>query len=161
MIRPMERFEKKLSEIARYLGAESSSEELISGICSNSKEIEPGDLFVAIPGTKSHGANFVDFAIKQGAKGILTDAEGRKLAADKLPLIEVIDVRKAIGSLSNWFYKSPSSQMNLVGITGTNGKTTTSYLLNQIWKFAGRSTALVGTLGIEDRKSTRLNSSHT
>ena len=149
MIRPMERFEKKLSEIARYLGAESSSEELISGICSNSKEIEPGDLFVAIPGTKSHGANFVDFAIKQGAKGILTDAEGRKLAADKLPLIEVIDVRKAIGSLSNWFYKSPSSQMNLVGITGTNGKTTTSYLLNQIWKFAGRSTALVGTLGIE------------
>jgi len=71
------------------------------------------------------------------------------LVADKLPVLVVANPRKLVGSLSDWFYGTPSSKLNLYGITGTNGKTTTSYLLNQIWKSAGKSTALVGTLGIE------------
>ena len=149
MIRPIGEYQRSFEEVARFIGQSNSSSLKIRGISSNSKNIEVGDLFIAIAGEKSHGAKFIDDVINKGAVAVLTDAEGSKIISNKLPTIEVKNPRKIIGPLSDWFYNSPSSRINLIGITGTNGKTTTSFLLNQIWKGAGKSTALIGTLGLE------------
>lgn len=149
MNRPLGNYSKTIGEVARYLGQENSGIEIFRGICSNSNEIEAGDLFIAISGTKSHGASFIDGAISKGALAVLTDEAGAEIIKGKLPTFIVANPRAEIGPISNWFYGGPSAKFNLVGITGTNGKTTTSYLLNQIWKSAGKSTALIGTLGVE------------
>ena len=149
MIRPIGEFTKSFSEISNYLGQDSDLGEIVRGICTNSNEIEPGDLFVAIKGGNRHGADFIDTAISKGAIAVLTDASGAEVVSRKLPTMIVNDPRSEVGPLSNWFYGNPSSKFTLIGITGTNGKTTTSYLLNQIWKSAGKSTALIGTLGVE------------
>lgn len=149
MIRPIGNFQKSLSEIADYLGLKKESEVVVRGIASNSIDLEPGDLFIAIPGEKSHGAKFIDEALNKGAVAVLTDKSGVELIAGKLPVLEVNRLRSAIGPLINWFYDNPASKMKLFGITGTNGKTTTSFILNQIWKSAGKSTSLIGTLGVE------------
>jgi UDP-N-acetylmuramoyl-L-alanyl-D-glutamate--2,6-diaminopimelate ligase len=120
-----------------------------TGITSDSRSVVSGDLFVALPGTNSHGASFVD-AVKAGdAVAVLTDEAGAKLIGAKLPVIVVPNPRRILGDLCSWFYGSPSSSMQLIGITGTNGKTTTTTILNQILKSAGKSTGLIGTIGIE------------
>jgi UDP-N-acetylmuramoyl-L-alanyl-D-glutamate--2,6-diaminopimelate ligase len=149
MKRPLGEYTRTFKEVAQYLGKEDSGDQKIRGICSNSNNIEAGDLFVAIPGGKNHGAKFIDDAISKGAVAAVTDAAGADIINKKIPTLIVANPRAEVGPLANWFYGAPSSKFNLVGITGTNGKTTTSYLLNQIWKSAGKSTALIGTLGVE------------
>ncbi len=149
MIRALSGVQKSLSDVAKYLGQESGSDLIVRGICSSSRNIDAGDLFVAIPGSKEHGARFLDEALSKGAVAVVTDKAGSDLIGRKLPVLVVANPRLILGPLSDWFYGSPSSKFNLFGITGTNGKTTTSFLLNQIWKSAGKSTALIGTLGVE------------
>lgn len=149
MIRPYGEFTRTISEIARYLGQEFNSGEFVRGICTNSMDLEVGDLFVAIEGENRHGGHFIESAITKGAVAVLTDTRGAEIVSGKLPTIIVADPRFEVGPLANWFYGDPTSKFFLTGITGTNGKTTTSYLLNQIWKSAGKSTALIGTLGVE------------
>jgi UDP-N-acetylmuramoyl-L-alanyl-D-glutamate--2,6-diaminopimelate ligase len=149
MIRPISEACKSIKDIARFLGDESSLDISIKGISSNSDLVEPGDLFVALPGSKVHGANFVEKAKINGATAVLTDKVGAEIISGTLPNIVTSNPRAYLGPLSDWFYGNPSSAFDLYGITGTNGKTTTTYLLNQFWKSAGRSTLLLGTLGIE------------
>lgn len=149
MIRALGGVQKSLSDVAKYLGQELNSDLIVRGICSGSRSIEAGDLFIAIPGAKSHGAKFIDEAQAKGAVAVVTNKSGAELVGSKLPVLIVANPRAILGPLSDWFYGSPSSKFNLFGITGTNGKTTTAYLLNQIWKSAGKSTTLIGTLGVE------------
>ena len=149
MIRPLGNYSKSLIEVATFLNLNFEANIQIRGISSSSNEIESGDLFVALAGANRHGAEFLSDAIKKGAVAVLTDKTGAKLVGDKLPTLEIENPRNVLGPLSNWFYEAPSTKFTLVGITGTNGKTTTTYLLNQIWKSAGKSTALIGTLGVE------------
>jgi UDP-N-acetylmuramoyl-L-alanyl-D-glutamate--2,6-diaminopimelate ligase len=104
---------------------------------------------VALPGTNAHGAGFIDEVIKSGAIGVITDDAGAKLIGTKLPVIIIPNPRQLLGDICSWFYGSPSSAMQVIGITGTNGKTTTTTILNQILQFAGKSTGLIGTIGIE------------
>jgi UDP-N-acetylmuramoyl-L-alanyl-D-glutamate--2,6-diaminopimelate ligase len=104
---------------------------------------------VALPGTNAHGAGFIDEVIKSGAIGVITDDAGAKLIGTKLPVIIISNPRQVLGDICSWFYSSPSSAMQVIGITGTNGKTTTTTILNQILQFAGKSTGLIGTIGIE------------
>jgi UDP-N-acetylmuramoyl-L-alanyl-D-glutamate--2,6-diaminopimelate ligase len=104
---------------------------------------------VALPGTNAHGAGFIDEVIKSGAIGVITDDAGAKLIGTKLPVIIISNPRQVLGDICSWFYGSPSSAMQVIGITGTNGKTTTTTILNQILQFAGKSTGLIGTIGIE------------
>jgi UDP-N-acetylmuramoyl-L-alanyl-D-glutamate--2,6-diaminopimelate ligase len=137
-----------LSEIANLIGSSeviSSKNDLrIHGLTLDSNDVIEGDLFVALPGLKAHGAEFVDLAVANGAVAVLTDASV-KIDTD-VPVIRVANPRFWLGIISDKFYKNPSSAINVIGITGTNGKTTTSYLLQQIWEFNNRASGLIGTV---------------
>ncbi|MFM8328950.1 MAG: UDP-N-acetylmuramoyl-L-alanyl-D-glutamate--2,6-diaminopimelate ligase [Actinomycetales bacterium] len=152
MIRPKKPSPKSLVEIANFLKIAVDSKIEVTGICSDSRLVEPGDLFLALSGERSHGVNFLETALQRGARAILTDTEGSSLASAKsssVPLLVDSKLRSNWAELSDWFYSSPSSKMKLYGITGTNGKTTTSYLLHQMWTTANiKPTGLIGTVAI-------------
>jgi UDP-N-acetylmuramoyl-L-alanyl-D-glutamate--2,6-diaminopimelate ligase len=163
MERPLMRFERSLMATANLLGADLRNGDVaISGLTQTSQEIEAGDLFLAFPGAKTHGARYALEAKKRGARAVLTDSPGAAIieeVAQGLPIIEVSNPRRAAGILSAWFYNEPMRDIYSVGITGTNGKTTTTTLLHQIWTQAGRESGLIGTvetrIGNDLIKSTR------
>ena len=138
-----------LKNIADFLGVETKLDLKVSGITSDSRAIKPGDLFVALPGAKVHGANFIDSAVSANASAVLTDEAGVRLVAGKLPTLEITDPRRILGELASWFANSPSNSFELYGVTGTNGKTTVCTLLTQFWKADNRVTGQIGTLGVE------------
>jgi UDP-N-acetylmuramoyl-L-alanyl-D-glutamate--2,6-diaminopimelate ligase len=150
MERPLMRFERSLMATANLLGADLRNGDVaISGLTQTSQEIEAGDLFLAFPGAKTHGARYALEAKKRGARAVLTDSPGAAIieeVAQGLPIIEVSNPRRAAGILSAWFYNEPMRDIYSVGITGTNGKTTTTTLLHQIWTQAGRESGLIGTV---------------
>ena len=149
MIRPVFDFKKSVTDLSGFLGFATDFELDFTGITADSRAIEPGDLFVALAGSKSHGASFIDDVVKLGAVAVLTDTDGAKLIGSKLPVLVVANPRRELGEICSWFYRAPSDYLNIAGITGTNGKTTTTIILNQILKYAGKSTGLIGTIGIE------------
>lgn len=114
----------------------------INGIAYDSKNVKQGYLFAALPGQNAHGLQFVSEAKAQGAVAILSDSP----FDSSLPLILVPDARYALANLSNRFYGEPSKKLKLVGITGTNGKTTVSFLVRSIFESAGISCGLIGTI---------------
>lgn len=153
----LRRFEpntKTLGEIAAFLGAdvkEISESIEITGMCSNSETVQEGDLFLALPGVKTHGGAFLPSAVERGARAVLTDIAGSEHSSVResaIPVLVVPNPRSQSGYLSDWFHGSPSQNMYLAGITGTNGKTTTTYLVNQIWQQADFESGLMGTIGI-------------
>lgn len=160
MIRPLAKFSLPLSEVAHLVGGVSTDTLAgeISGIANIDSDIEPGDLFLAIPGEKVHGANFAKVAIARGAVAILTDEQGSKLVSG-VPAIVVKDVRTAGAIVASSLYKDPTRDLHAIGITGTNGKTTVTTLLHQIFHAAGRESGLIGTIetriGVEVIPSTR------
>ena len=117
----------------------------ISGIAINAAQVIKGDIFVALAGRKTHGANFVDQAIQNGAVAVLSD---KKLDLS-IPSFIHPSPREILGELSAWVYDQPFTKLTSVGITGTNGKTTTSNILKQIWQLSGLNPGLIGTLGVE------------
>ena len=117
----------------------------VSGIAINATQVKKGDIFVALAGTKTHGANFVDLAIKNGAVAVLSDI---KLDLS-IPSFIHPAPREILGDLSAWVYEKPFTKLTAIGITGTNGKTTTSNILNQIWQLSGLNSGLIGTLGVQ------------
>ncbi len=137
-----------LSEIATLVGTSDanleSSDLSITGITLDSNDVIQGDLFVALPGANSHGSKFIDSAVANGAIAVLTDMSAN-VHAD-IPVLRVNDPRLWVGVIADKFYRNPSSAINVFGITGTNGKTTTSYLLQQIWDFNNRNSGLIGTI---------------
>jgi UDP-N-acetylmuramoyl-L-alanyl-D-glutamate--2,6-diaminopimelate ligase len=160
MIRPVAEFSIALREIAQLIGAELKSESnmIITGITQSDAEVEPGDIFLAIPGNKIHGANFIHSAKERGAVAIVTDLEGSQKSHD-LPTLVVADVRRAGALIASSLYASPTRDLASIAITGTNGKTTVTTLLYQIFESAGRDTGLIGTvetrIGAEVLKSSR------
>jgi UDP-N-acetylmuramoyl-L-alanyl-D-glutamate--2,6-diaminopimelate ligase len=130
----------------------------ITGISQSSNNIEAGDIFIALPGEKTHGAKFASDAIKRGAKAILTDTAGAALITG-IPVLITSNPRRSAGVLSAWFYSEPMRDLYSVGITGTNGKTTVTTILHQIMSLAGRDSGLIGTIetriGSEVLKSKR------
>lgn len=139
---------KALSDLIEGLGTSSRIpvDLTISGVTSHSKQVEPGFLFVAIKGHDADGNQYVDDAISRGAAAILTG--DRSLSKDNVPVIHVANDRRAASYIADRFYDSPSKKLTLVGITGTNGKTTTASLVTSILKTAGYKTAQLGTLGL-------------
>jgi UDP-N-acetylmuramoyl-L-alanyl-D-glutamate--2,6-diaminopimelate ligase len=112
--------------------------------------VRAGDLYAALPGTQYHGARFCQQAAEAGAVAVLTDPDGR-LQAQRcgLPVLAVPGVRARLGEAADWVYGHPSGAMLLIGVTGTSGKTTTTYLLESALRLAGHRTGLVG--GVETR----------
>ncbi len=149
MIRPLSDFSKSAAELSRFIGVESNLSLQFTGITSTSTSVEVGDLFVALPGANKHGATYIDDVLASGAVGVITDSKGGEIVGTKLPTIVIGDPRRALGDICSWFYGSPSGSLKIAGITGTNGKTTTTTILNQLLRFAGKSTGLIGTNGIE------------
>ncbi|QTA82089.1 UDP-N-acetylmuramoyl-L-alanyl-D-glutamate--2,6-diaminopimelate ligase [Desulfonema limicola] len=114
----------------------------ISSIHYNSQEVLPGGLFIAIPGFKSDGHDYIDDALNRGAAAVLVQKPVKKDAV----VIEVDNTRKVMGIISAQFYGNPSEHIVLIGITGTNGKTTTSFLIEKILVSAGFNTGVIGTI---------------
>lgn len=133
---------------ASLLGHSSSPDELsISDIGLDSTSLPSGGLFAALPGTRVHGASY---AADCSAAAILTDSAGADILAEgdeQRPIIVVEDVRAILGTVSAGIYGNPSDKLTIIGITGTSGKTTTSYMLEQGLMHAGYTVGLIGTTG--------------
>ncbi|MCK9418301.1 MAG: UDP-N-acetylmuramoyl-L-alanyl-D-glutamate--2,6-diaminopimelate ligase [Nitrospirae bacterium] len=118
----------------------------VRDIAHDSRKVKPGSLFVAVRGFHSDGHQFISQAIKQGAMAIVAEKqEGPPVPADTL-LVIVDDSRRALALLANAFFGHPSRRLTLTGITGTNGKTTTTYLVKAIIEAAGHAAGLIGTI---------------
>ncbi|NKY58740.1 UDP-N-acetylmuramoyl-L-alanyl-D-glutamate--2,6-diaminopimelate ligase [Nocardia flavorosea] len=119
----------------------------ITGIEQRSDAVLPGDLFAALPGSRAHGARFAADAVARGAVAVLTDPAGAEVAGElPVPVVVRENPRAVLGELSAAVYGHPSERLAIVGITGTSGKTTTSYLVEAGLAAAGLSTALIGTI---------------
>ena len=124
------------------------------GIKTDSNKVTKGDIFVAIKGNNYDGNNYISQAVKSGACAIITDSHSCELIHPNQ--IKVENSRKAISSISASFYNNPSKRLKVIGITGTNGKTSTAWLITSILKEAGLKVAQIGTLGIiTDEKVTK------
>ncbi|WP_267208218.1 UDP-N-acetylmuramoyl-L-alanyl-D-glutamate--2,6-diaminopimelate ligase [Corynebacterium sp. Marseille-P8863] len=140
-----------LQHLAQIAGARvvnpPADDTQIASISLDSTAIEPGGLFAALPGTRVHGASFAEGS---QAGAMLTDAAGLDIIAatgDERPVLVVEDVRAVLGEVSAEVYGWPSKSMLLLGVTGTSGKTTTTYLLERGLTAAGHKVGLIGTTG--------------
>ena len=127
----------------------------ITGIAYDSRKVKAGDVFVAAKGEKCDGHDFISDAVKKGAVAVVYEKDENKLLADsyQLTAIKVSDSREALAYLSNNFYEKPSDKLTVIGITGTNGKTTATYLIKAILEAWGKDAGLIGTIDylVKDR----------
>ncbi len=123
------------------------SEIAVTGISMNTNDLRPGDLFVAMPGLKTHGANFVAKALESGAVAVVTDQAGLEITgALSVPVLLLEQPRKHLGNLAAFVYGNlPGTMPTLFATTGTNGKTSTSYILEAILRQMGVVTGLTST----------------
>jgi UDP-N-acetylmuramoyl-L-alanyl-D-glutamate--2,6-diaminopimelate ligase len=122
----------------------------LTGITHDSRAVRPGDLYAALPGERTHGARFAAQAAEAGAVAILTDETGRAQAASAgLPVLVVDSPRAVLGRAAAWIYGDPARDMMLIGVTGTSGKSTITFMLEAGLRAAGLVTGLVG--GVEIR----------
>ncbi|GJQ48384.1 UDP-N-acetylmuramoyl-L-alanyl-D-glutamate-2,6-diaminopimelate ligase [Candidatus Kuenenia stuttgartiensis] len=137
----------KLSEICAVLEkykCNSFTEKVVLGLTHDSRKVKEGYIFVAIKGYKSDGHDFISMAIEKGAIAVV--AEKGVDYVINVPQIVVPNARRALSLLSEYFYGYPSSKMTIVGITGTNGKTTTSFFTKSIIESSGNKAGLIGTI---------------
>ncbi len=141
---------RPLAEVAVALGLPRDAAPAgatVTGVTLDSRDVRPGDLYAALPGSRAHGADFAAAAAAAGAVAVLTDPAGaaRALAAG-LPALVVDLPRDRLGEVAALVYGRPAERLLLVGVTGTNGKTTTAFLLEAGLRAAGHRTGLVGTV---------------
>lgn len=140
---------KSLSELG--LRAQGGREARITGLSVDSRQVKPGHLFAALPGTRMHGGEFIRYALRMEAAAILTDREGAAIAAAELAasdaaLIVVEDPRQALAyTAALWFGRQPDT---VVAVTGTSGKTSVATFTRQIWQALGHQAANLGTMGV-------------
>ncbi|MET0167248.1 MAG: Mur ligase family protein, partial [Vicinamibacterales bacterium] len=129
----------------------------VTGLAWDSRAVEPGNVFIALKGLRADGNLFATQAVSRGAVAIVS--EQPPPANVDVPWVTVPDARLALALLAITFYGNPSAEMQVVGITGTNGKTTTAYLMASIFEAAGIRCGIVGTVahkvGDELREATR------
>jgi UDP-N-acetylmuramoyl-L-alanyl-D-glutamate--2,6-diaminopimelate ligase len=148
----------RLDAIGDAIGVQvpgASASVSVTGISLNSRTVEQGDLYVALPGASRHGADFVPQAVGRGAVAVLTDDAGARLLAlsadTAVPVLVVDGPRNVVGPLSAMIYQSQPAAgrtPRLFGVTGTNGKTTTTYFINALLRSLGQQTGLIGTIEI-------------
>lgn len=144
-----------LKEIIRDVQTELVNGDLnseIKGVTSNSKEVREGFLFAAIRGDNTDGHKYIDSAIKKGAKAIILEKVPEK-TQNNVSYIKVEDTKAVSSKIASNYFKNPTNDLTLVGVTGTNGKTTLTYLIEEIWKEENKNTGIIGT--IENRYSNK------
>ncbi|HKW75902.1 MAG TPA: UDP-N-acetylmuramoyl-L-alanyl-D-glutamate--2,6-diaminopimelate ligase [Terriglobales bacterium] len=136
----------KLSEMLSGSGLSfSGSDPMIQGVDYDSRRIHPGYLFVAMRGEAADGNRFIDSAVNNGAVAVVTDSAHEPTRPD-VAWVVAPHGRKAMAQISANFYGRPSQKLKISGVTGTNGKTTTTFLLESILRFSGKQSALIGTI---------------
>jgi UDP-N-acetylmuramoyl-L-alanyl-D-glutamate--2,6-diaminopimelate ligase len=121
---------------------------IITGMQLDSRRVRPGDLFLALPGEKHDGRQFIEQAVANGAAAVVAEAPVAGFVNTiPVPLLELPELRFEAGLLAARFYRNPSHAMHVVGITGTNGKTTTSRIIAQLIRALGKPCGVIGTLG--------------
>ncbi len=140
---------KSLAELG--LRAQGGRDARVTGLAVDSRQVKPGFLFAALPGTKVHGGEFIQFALRQEAAAILTDREGAEIAKDVLAassaaVVIAEDPRQALAfAAALWFGRQPET---VVAVTGTSGKTSVATFTRQIWQELGIKAANLGTMGV-------------
>lgn len=137
----------RLRELARQVYGSSvvgDGDPELSGLTPDSRTVDTGFLFAAIPGNAVDGGRFIDDALAKGAAAVLMDKRSATTLA--VPVLAVDDPRRALGEAAAAFYRHPSRDLRLVGVTGTNGKTSTAYILRHILNHCGIKTGMLGTI---------------
>lgn len=140
----VDRLVSQLKAVVHGFRGDLSSE--VSGVQYDSRNVEPGDLFCCIHGMKSDGHDFASQAAEAGASALLVERWVEAGSATRIPQIRVADGRLAMAEAACAYYGNPSMRMRVAGITGTNGKTSTAFMAESIFRAAGYETALVGTV---------------
>lgn len=135
---------KDLLQKIDYISFNGNEESFISGITNYSKEVKDNYIFVALKGEKFDGHDFIDEAIIRGANTIISERKPK--LSKNANWLRVRDARTALWKISVLLYENPGSRVKLVGVTGTNGKTTTTHLIEHIFKYSGFQTGLLGTI---------------
>lgn len=136
-----------LSQLTEFAGAMKISGDTgveISSLTCDSRRVVPGTLFFALPGAVTDGHSFIDRAVEAGASAVVLEREDRAPAS--VPWVKVADARHAMALMAARFNGQPTADRPLIGITGTNGKTTTSYIIEGILKECGIASAVLGTI---------------
>ncbi|MGH8891469.1 MAG: UDP-N-acetylmuramoyl-L-alanyl-D-glutamate--2,6-diaminopimelate ligase [Acidothermaceae bacterium] len=142
---------RSVGELAAWLGAVIADvgpgERTLGGVTHDSRLVRPGDLYAALPGARAHGATFAAEAAKAGAVACLTDRAGAgHVSGTGMAAVVVDDPRLVLGPVASWIYAEPSTKLQVLGVTGTNGKTTTAYLIEAGLRAAAETTGLIGTI---------------
>ncbi|RIX30834.1 Mur ligase family protein [Amnibacterium setariae] len=149
LLRPDRPAPRRLDALARHCRATVHGEtrgRFVTGVTLRSQDARPGDLFVGLPGAGAHGAAYAGAAQQAGAVALLTDAAGADLAAGvDLPVLVVRDPRRMLGEAAAWILRTADAVPLLLGVTGTNGKTTTATLVEHLLRRLGLRTALSTT----------------
>jgi len=143
----------KLSRLAQIMEAayiRGSKDPAVAGLCEDSRLVKRGDVFFALDGSKVDGTAFAAKAASGGAVAVV--AQDTPLPDLKVPQVVVADARKALASAAHAFFKNPSKDLTVVGVTGTKGKTTTSFLIRSVLSAAGIPCGLIGTVSYETGK---------
>ncbi|MBC7303462.1 MAG: UDP-N-acetylmuramoyl-L-alanyl-D-glutamate--2,6-diaminopimelate ligase [Nocardia sp.] len=153
--RPHPREYRSLGDVAEHLGvpctwADAVDDCAVTGIGQDSRVVGAGEIYAALPGANHHGASFASEAATRGAVAVVSD---RPCAV--LPTFVVDDPRRVVGPLAAWLYGDPSHQLDVFGVTGTNGKTSTSYLLEAGLTAAGRRSGLLSGVTVRGPRSAR------
>jgi UDP-N-acetylmuramoyl-L-alanyl-D-glutamate--2,6-diaminopimelate ligase len=152
--RPLHPPRRPLAELAAWLAAADPTTRShgdlgaeATGVTLASQRVLPGDVYAALPGSRAHGIDFADAALDAGAVAALTDADGAARAPAGLPVLEVAAPRALLGRFAAHVYGEPATSLRLLGVTGTQGKTTTTRLAESALQRAGVRAAVVGTVG--------------
>lgn len=130
---------------------------LVNAITDDSRSVKPGSLFVAVKGEQTDGHRFIPAAMEAGMAALVAQ---EPVSVTSLPFARVSDSRKALGLLGSRFYGDPSARLRVIGVTGTNGKTTTTYVCKALLEGLGRQVGLIGTVAYQVGKET-LPAAHT
>src|SRR5439155_7803382 len=119
----------------------------IAGISYDSRRVTPGMVFVAIPGQKTDGHGFISSAVDRGAMAVVCEQDG--FVSQRATKIKVANAREALARAAAAYYQHPSKKLRVIGVTGTNGKTTVAFIVKQILQEAGVNCGLIGTVRYE------------
>ncbi|NKB75917.1 MAG: UDP-N-acetylmuramoyl-L-alanyl-D-glutamate--2,6-diaminopimelate ligase [Gammaproteobacteria bacterium] len=134
------------------ISTDSEMDRQITGIELDSRCVGEGDLFVAMPGDVVDGRNYIAQAINQGAAAVSYESSGyegcvAEILDDEVVMLPVENLRANVSEIAARFFDHPSKKMKMIGVTGTNGKTTFSYLMAQAWELLGQKSGMMGTIG--------------